>query len=212
MKLILCRHGETDYNNEHRYQGTTETSINESGKKQALLISELLKKEEIDYVFSSPRNRCMQTAKIISKPHKLPVKIREDLREINYGFLEGHTVLEIKNRFPGIWEEREKSKYDYAHANGESFAHADEARVKPMLAEFREKYSSRCILVVTHQGIGRLIIGSLLGIPPIEKMKVTLPNDCVYFIDYGPHTTKIRYARVDSGITGDGFYTRPDLV
>ncbi len=193
MKIILCRHGRTDFNNEKRYQGKIETHINEEGKKQAEAIADYLKDFEFDYVFSSPRKRCLETAEIILKNHEVDLKIKEELGEVNYGFFEGKSVEEINEKLNEHWEERINKKYDFVPEGGESYKEIDEKRVKPLLDEFKEKYYSRTILIVTHQGTGRLFLGNTFGALPNEKMEIDLPNEVIYFIEFRPHKTEISY-------------------
>ena len=208
MKMILCRHAETDFNKEKRLQGWMETSINEKGQKQAQLLSLALKDEEFDYVFSSPQKRCMQTAREIMKFHKNEIIFQDELREINIGKYAGMDKQEIEQKFPGDWKKRVEDKYGFVHEGGESYAQVDEKRVKPLLAAFREKYSSRKILVITHQGTARLIIGNMLGLGPLEKMDLDCPNDCIYYIEYLPHKTTVKYSLVQSGKSTEGYLTK----
>src|SRR3989344_3023119 len=206
MKLILCRHSETDFNTQKRLQGKLETELNERGVKQARLVAEKLESEGFDYAFSSPQERCRQTASGIMRFHpKTKMVFRNELREIDLGKYTGMNPGEIEEKFPGEWGKRVDSKYEFLHEGGESYKGVDEKRVQPLLKEFREKYSSRTILVVTHQGIGRLIIGNLLGLAPGQKMKIDFPNECIYFIDYRPHKTEIMYCLAEEGIEGKGW-------
>ena len=213
MKIVLCRHGRTDWNNQRRYQGWQGTPLNETGFEHAKLVSEALKDENFEYTFCSPLKRCLQTAKEIMKLQKCKLEIKEGLKEINYGDFAGHTPSNIQKKMPGMWEKRKssfQSKYDFKHPNGESFREIDENRVKPMLEEFKEKYYSRKILLVTHQGVGRLILGNLMGFSEAEKMDLSIPNDCIYYLNYRPNKTTIRHYFAETGKSEDGFLRRED--
>ena len=115
---------------------------------------------------------------------------------------------EIEKKFPGDWAKRDDNKYDFRHESGESYREVDENRVRPLLNEFREKYSSRKLLVITHQGTARLVIGNLLGLSPEEKMLVDFPNNCVYRVSYLPHKTEITYSLVGLGESDKGYIKR----
>jgi len=209
MKLIICRHGQTDFNVQRRLQGHLETELNENGLNQAKLVSEYLKDLEFDYAFSSPQKRCKATANEIMKHHKdKELVFRDELKEIDVGIYMGMTAEEIDEQFPNKWSERVNNKYDFKHKDGESYKGVDENRVQPLLKEFREKYSSRTILIVTHQGTGKLIIGNLFGLNGDEKMNIMIPNDCVYTIDYLPHKTVSNYIRIETGEEGEGWIKR----
>jgi broad specificity phosphatase PhoE len=206
MELVLCRHGETDYNAQKRLQGWLETPINENGKKQAHAVSEAIKNEDFYAAFCSPQKRCRMTAEIILKNHPgLRVEYRDELKEVNVGIYSGMNHSEIEKKFPGKWAERVDSKYDFFHENGESYKSVDESRVKSFLNELQEKYSSRKILIITHQGLGDLIIGSMLGFSGQEKLGISIPNDCIYFVEYRPHKTVVSHFLAQSKKRGSGW-------
>ncbi len=205
MHLTICRHGETDFNVQHRLQGWMETSINAHGRRQAKLLAKRLGKEEFDYAFCSPLRRTRETFAEVMKCHKeVPVQFRDELREIHLGIYTGMDRQGIDRKYPGHWSTRVDNKYDFHHEGGESYKSVDVGRVESLLQEFREKYSSRRVLVMTHQGTAKLLIGSMLGIPPDEKMRLDMPNDCIYFIEYKPHKTEVKYELLESGKKGDG--------
>lgn len=209
MRIIICRHGETDQNSQQRLQGRVETSVNARGMEQAKLVAQKLEGEKFDAVSCSPQKRCRQTIEEIIKFHpENKINFRGELMEVDLGKYSGMDRHEIEMKFPGDWTERVDNKYGFVHEGGESYKQADENRVRPLLKEFREKYSSRTILVVTHGGICRLLLGNLLGLAPNEKMSIELPNDCIYYVDYLPHKTKAAYFLAESGISGEGYLTK----
>lgn len=213
MKLVLSRHGETDFNVEKRLQGTRiNHEINEHGKEQAALVAEKLKDYNFDHIFSSPLIRCKDTVEIIAKKHDNKIEFRKELEEVNLGIFSGMNAVEIEEKYPGKWRERVDSKYDFDHYDGESYESVDKTRIASFLKEIKEKYSSRTILIVTHMGIARLIIGSLLGLNGKEKMEINMPNSCIYFIDYLPHKTKIEYYLTETNETGEGYLKKKPTI
>lgn len=205
MRLTICRHGETDFNIQRRLQGWMDTPINGHGTEQARLLAKRLRWEKFDYAFCSTLRRTRETFAEIMKYHKdLPAQFRDELREISLGIYEGLNALEIDEKYPGHWSRRVDSKYDFQHEGGESYKSVDGERVASLMLEFREKCSSRKILVMTHQGTAKLLIGSMLGLGPDEKMAMSMPNDCVYFVEYRPHRTEVSYELLESGKKGKG--------
>ena len=99
MQVVLVRHGATDWNLQGRCQGSTDRDLSEVGIRQAEKISQLLREEEIHAIYSSHLRRARQTAERISQPHRLPVLIEEDVRELDHGELEGLTFNEIKANY-----------------------------------------------------------------------------------------------------------------
>ena len=87
--IYVIRHGQTDWNVNGKTQGSIETSLNQTGKEQALNIKNQLINTKIDVVLCSPRNRCKETAKIICENRNIPIIEINDLRERDFGEFEG---------------------------------------------------------------------------------------------------------------------------
>jgi len=100
MEIVFVRHGATDWNLQGRCQGATDLDLNEAGLRQAELIAERLSKENVAAVYSSRLKRALRTGELIGRLHQLPVRIEDDLRELDHGELEGLTFEDIKVRFP----------------------------------------------------------------------------------------------------------------
>ena len=78
MRLILVRHGQTDWNLKHLMQGMTDIPLNETGKMQAFNVKEKLKNVKLDICFSSPLSRAIETAKdLFARASDLLNDIRE---------------------------------------------------------------------------------------------------------------------------------------
>ncbi|MFA4836855.1 MAG: histidine phosphatase family protein [Dehalococcoidia bacterium] len=89
MRLILVRHGETQWNREHRVQGQGDRPLNESGKKQAELIAIALHNERVEAIYTSPLRRALGTAEAINRFHRVAIKIIDGLKELDTGELDG---------------------------------------------------------------------------------------------------------------------------
>ena len=96
VKIILVRHGETEWNKIHRIQGgASDVPLNEVGKQQASNVAERLKNEKIQAIYSSPLQRALYTAREIARYHCLEVNLAPALREIDAGSLEGFPSAEL---------------------------------------------------------------------------------------------------------------------
>ena len=91
-RLILVRHGETDYNRAGRYQGHLDIPLNELGLRQAEAISRRLAAWPLVRCYSSDLTRSLQTARAIATPHGLTVEPVADLREAHLGNLQGELI------------------------------------------------------------------------------------------------------------------------
>lgn len=114
MKLLLVRHGETDWNKDHRYQGRRNTELNAAGLQHARLAGEKLKKYSPVALFTSDLKRTLQTAEIIGNCIDLSPQSDPRLREIHFGDWEGKTYDEVAKLFPRevkVWRENPLEAY-----------------------------------------------------------------------------------------------------
>lgn len=91
MKLLLTRHGQTDWNVAGKVQGTTDIELNEIGKKQAEETGKKLLNYDIDIIISSPLKRAKKTAEIIRENRNIPILLDDGLKERCFGKFEGKT-------------------------------------------------------------------------------------------------------------------------
>jgi broad specificity phosphatase PhoE len=87
--LLLARHGETDWNCDHRWQGHTGPPLNEKGRRQAAELAAQI--TNVDAIYSSDTERAHETAVIVAERHGLQVEADPRLREVNFGLWEGLT-------------------------------------------------------------------------------------------------------------------------
>jgi uncharacterized phosphatase len=147
-QLFLVRHGETDWNLQHRIQGLTDIPLNETGREQARATGELLASRQWDGVYSSPLLRAFETASIVATAtgQDTPQTI-EALVERNYGDAEGLNFGEIERRYP-----------DRSTVPGQEDRDAVVARVVPALEELAEAHPGESLIVVSHGGAIRAVL------------------------------------------------------
>ncbi len=104
MRLIMVRHGETDWNVEHRVQGQADIPLNESGRRQAELAALALHHESVEAIYSSPLQRTLATAGAINRFHGLPIQTLAGLKELNTGELSGLLASDIALKYPDFYQ------------------------------------------------------------------------------------------------------------
>jgi broad specificity phosphatase PhoE len=87
--IYIFRHGETDWNVQRRFQGHTDISLNENGRRQAKVLAGELKQHQVQVILSSDLSRALETAKIASYDLHIPIEISKSLREAQLGKPEG---------------------------------------------------------------------------------------------------------------------------
>ena len=95
MKLILIRHGRTDWNVQGRVQGRTDIPLDETGRRQAAAVAQRLSGIRLNAIYASPLTRAHDTAKAVAAFHDCDIYVSEKLTEINFGAWEGKTGLEL---------------------------------------------------------------------------------------------------------------------
>ncbi len=103
IRLLLVRHGVTEWNQAGRYQGHQDVPLSEAGREQAGRVGERLRGEAITAAYSSDLQRAQETASIILGERNLPLQTTPALREIGFGAWEGLTAQEVSQRYPEEW-------------------------------------------------------------------------------------------------------------
>ncbi len=158
----MVRHGATVLGAEDRFAGATDVPLSDDGRAQARRLAIRLQKEQLVAVYASPLGRAVETARILSEPHRLTLQTRDGLREISHGRWEQLTRREVEERFPADAAEWEKDPYTFAPSGGESGLTVT-ARALPVLIELVRAHVAETILVVSHKATIRLLLSSLLG-------------------------------------------------
>merc|ERR1711972_1043925 len=101
--VLLCRHGETEFNKERRFQGQTDVPLNEKGCEQALLLADALRAQKLYAVWASPLHRARETGVAVAAALGLELNIEDRLRARNLGVMEGKLHREVENGHPAVW-------------------------------------------------------------------------------------------------------------
>lgn len=149
MELIIVRHGETDWNRLEKCQGISDIPLNLNGLRQASLVAESLKSEDISSVYSSDLIRARETAEKIASIHSLPVNYDSNFREMDQGEFEGLEFKEIRKNFSSILQSWIKNPEKVRIPGGETLSEVQERA----WGGFRDLYNShqdQKVLLVSH--------------------------------------------------------------
>ncbi len=174
-RLLLIRHGETDWNAQGRYQGQTDPPLNRRGEEQAQRLAEKLAGDRLDMAYSSPLRRAVQTARIIAESLTIPLHIEPRLMEIHLGAWESLLATEIAARDPERFRGWEKDPWGITPPDGESIKSVRD-RVYAAADEILVRHAGRSIGLVAHQLPLVLLKIRYQGIDPALVRKVSLPN------------------------------------
>ncbi len=173
-KWFVVRHGETDWNIEGRWQGHSETPLNDTGRAQTKEATQKLKNKNIDIIISSDLSRCKETAEIIAKELNLTPIFDKRLRERHGGIAQGLTHEEHEEKFGKEVAEAWRT-YTGKPEGGESWQEL-ENRVLEALKEHRVKHAGKNVAVITHGGPVQMILKSVRNIS-LEEARIYLPKN-----------------------------------
>lgn len=184
MKIYIIRHGETDMNRQGLFQGQSNIALNSHGMEQASLLSFSLKDSKLDYIYSSPLDRAIQTAKAINKYHNAEIIINKDIIERSLGELEGKKYSDLN--LPDLWSHILNLNNITDSSYGvETLQHMLD-RAYNFLDMLIKKYKNidANVLISSH---GSFIVALLLILgeidPSFPLSEVKLPNCCCYVIE-----------------------------
>ena len=183
FRLIVVRHGSTQWNRERRYQGCVDTRPSEEGQVQAEATARVLAHRQLAAVYASPLARAQGTATAVATRHGLPVLTIPAFREICMGRWEGQTVSEIETRWPeqyAVWRECPDTA---VIPEGESLAEAHR-RVLEGLGRLRAAHEGETICVVSHGVTIRLLILEALGLPPERLWSIQVKSAGISELEY----------------------------
>lgn len=156
MRIIFCRHGETEFNLFDRFQGVSDSPLTERGIQQARKLNTFLRKSfAIKKIYISPLERVKQTYKLASYNIDAEFEIVSELRETCFGEWETRRRDEINAQ---LLEEKELDRFHFVHPGsyqeiqGESYQMTFE-RVKPFLDMLTSLQTNDDIAVISHQGV-----------------------------------------------------------
>ncbi|MNO68190.1 Phosphoserine phosphatase 1 [compost metagenome] len=155
--IFLVRHGQTEWNIEHRFQGHQDSPLTETGVKQAGWLGESMRNEKIDIIISSSSDRARRTAEIIRGDRELDIHESDDLKEMNLGIWEGQNQVEIQELYPEQYEQFWGDPEKFQVQAGETYEQVLNRAVHK-LKQIIHDYQGKSILIVSHTVVVKLIM------------------------------------------------------
>jgi phosphoserine phosphatase len=207
-RILLIRHGETDWNRAERFQGQIDIPLNAQGLAQAEKAGEFLKNTKLDLAFSSPLSRPLETCKAVLAHHEqIPLTLVDDLQEISHGLWEGKLKAEIEAQFPGALEQWTETPEVVQMPEGENLQQVWERSLRAW-QDLVEKTGDRTALVAAHDAINKAIVAGVLGLSPNAFWTFKQGNGAVTVFDYpdGPQGKPVLAAVNLTTHLGEGIF------
>ncbi len=189
-RLLLVRHGETDWNRQKRFQGQIDVPLNDNGRQQGQQAAEFLKPIAVDYAVSSPMLRPKETAEIILQHHPdVRLDLDDNLREISHGLWEGKLESEIAVDYDAELKQWQVAPETVQMPEGENLQQVWERaiaawnQIVAKAAEIPDK-PVPVVMVVAHDAINKAILCHVVGWGPEQFWAFKQGNGAVSVIDY----------------------------
>jgi broad specificity phosphatase PhoE len=175
-RLVLWRHGETDYNASGRMQGQLDAVLTQVGWNQARFAVPALARFSPDITVASDLRRATDTATVFTNATGVPLRVDKRLRETNLGIWQGMTSAEVDEQWPGsrqIWQ----TDPTWSPPGGESRVEVA-ARAFEVIADLDHSDGLQTALICSHGGLSAAITGHLLELPLTAWAKLGGISNC----------------------------------
>ncbi len=200
-RLLLVRHGITEFNSARRFMGYSDVELSATGYRQVERLRDRLVDDKIDAIYSSDLRRALVTAEVISSEHKVDITACPELREINYGNIEGLTFEEIRRLYPEVAESLSNLSLRLKFPGGEDLEGFIE-RVCKFLDKLKRHTPSQTTLIVSHSGPIRILICRLLGIDLGHWRQIHIDNASLSIVETYPQRAIISLLNDTSHLRG----------
>jgi probable phosphomutase (TIGR03848 family) len=159
--LYLVRHGVTSHTG-HKLSGWMPgIHLSDEGRREAEAAAAGLEKLKFGAVYSSPIERCFETAEIVAEPHRVEVLVREDLGEVDYGAWTDRSFKMLRRT--KLWGRVQRWPSGVRFPDGESLREV-QARSVAALEDICSEHPRRSVCVVSHADVIRLVVAHYLGV------------------------------------------------
>lgn len=188
MRLILVRHGESEWNRIGRYQGQLDAPLSDLGLRQAEALGNRLANERLHAIYSSPLQRARRTADAIAARHpRLTIEEDAALLEIHHGDWQGMYAPEVRERYAEMLDEWRAYPTRSQMPNGESFSNILKRTLNFRERMCREHPGDASIVVSTHDVVVKILIADALGINMDRINRLWITNASISVIEYTDH-------------------------
>ncbi|MBB3051852.1 2,3-bisphosphoglycerate-dependent phosphoglycerate mutase/probable phosphoglycerate mutase [Prauserella isguenensis] len=199
-RIVLWRHGETDYNAAGRMQGHLDSALTEVGWNQARFAVAALTRFEPDLVIASDLRRATDTATVLTDAIGVPLRLDKRLRETHLGEWQGMTGAEVDAQAPG---ERDRWRLDAAWAppGGESRVDVAERAGEVVADLVRDDEEYGTVLLAAHGGLILALTAYLVDLPVALWPSLGGIGNC-HWVDLSRRDDRWRLQAYNAGMTG----------
>lgn len=179
-RLILIRHGETDWNVTGRWQGQADVPLNGCGREQAERLARDLAGQDIAAIYSSDLSRARDTAAPLAHLLGLTIIVDGRLREVNLGAWEGMLSEDIASQYPQELSARRRNPLHARAPQGESVMEVI-ARIIEAVKEITARHPNETVAIVSH-GVALAAVICQAEAIPLAQIYTHIPENAKPYI------------------------------
>ncbi|ELS04970.1 fructose-2,6-bisphosphatase [Xenococcus sp. PCC 7305] len=197
-KIIIVRHGRTTYNEQGRYQGSSDESVlTEKGHQAAYQTGLALQQFTFDAIYSSPLTRVQETAQEITtalgntNDNLPPIIVAPKLTEINMSDWQGLFYQEVREKFPKAYHCWQETPHLFTFDN--SFFPVRELfkKAQSFWQEILDKHQGQTILIIAHGGTNRALISTAISLEPKDYHSLQQSNCGISYLEFPTNNSSI---------------------
>ena len=171
-RLIIVRHGRTEWNRVERFRGRADIGLDEVGMKQAESAAKRIGEWPVSAIYSSPLRRALTTAEIMAGPLGLNVQLMPGIIDIDYGAWQGLSTEDVVARDDHLYSRWIESPNKVKFPGGESFVEVRE-RAASAVNDLIQRHPKQTVVLVSHKVICQILILSLLDLDSSHFWQIT---------------------------------------
>lgn len=206
MRIVLCRHGETAWNREGRYQGQIDIPLSPDGEAQAAALGRRLADLPLMRAVASPLSRARRTAELALGPARLGLlQLDADLQEIAHGSWEGMLVEQIAASDGERLAAWRSAPETVVMPGGESLADVDRRAWRGFVRAADRLGETDTLLIAAHDAVNRVLLCRVLGLP-LSRLWCFRQAPATLNLLEGPAVDRLELVRLnDAGHLSDLF-------
>ena len=162
-RIILMRHGQTEWNKFERFRGKADIELDETGRRQAEAAAERIGQWKVDAVYSSPLKRAMSTAQAVANRLGLTVQTLEGINDMDFGEWEGLAIAEARQKYVALFDLWLYHPERLEIPRAETLADVRK-RAVAAIDEVAAKHKDQTVALVSHRVVCKVLLCHLLGL------------------------------------------------
>ncbi len=205
MRVLLCRHGETPWNAEGRYQGQMDIPLSENGERQATALGARLKDLPIARAVASPLSRARRTAELALGTRAGMLTLDPGFLEIAHGAWEGKLAAELATEDAPRLKAWRQAPETVQMPGGESLQQVQDRAWPAFVAACAGLGPEEILLVAAHDAVNRVILARVLGLPLARIWSFRQAPATLNLLE-GPEPNRLEVVRLNDAAHVAGFF------